>query len=328
MKLSDIRQLTRHFSYTDSPDSQAQVRQIMRQLGYDPDAFYQELEMESPLVDTHRDTSFSNNQTHLHSHSFFELLYCRSSCGAEYLVGADRYRLQRGDIVFVPPGMSHRPLLPEGMAQPYKRYVVWLSPEFMSYFTSLAQPEKTRAASYGALLRTAGTQWEFLGEVFRKGVEEAERQSPGWQAFVVGNTITLLIHLYRALQDRSAAHLAAEKPELLDQVLAFVEENLSARITLPDTATRFYVSQSTISQLFRKKMGVSFYRCVTQRRLIAAKEQILSGIPLEQVAQQVGFADYSSFYRAFRQEYGISPRQFRALQDNTLRSPAGKGENR
>ena len=32
---------------------------------------------------------------------------------------------------------------------------------------------------------------------------------------------------------------------------------------------------------------------------------------------RVGFSDYSSFYRAFKQEYGISPRQYRALQERT-----------
>ena len=62
-------------------------------------------------------------------------------------------------------------------------------------------------------------------------------------------------------------------------------------------------------------MGVSFYRCVTQRRLIAAKALILDGHPLENVGQQVGFSDYSSFYRAFKQEYGIPPRQYRKLQE-------------
>ena len=38
---------------------------------------------------------------------------------------------------------------------------------------------------------------------------------------------------------------------------------------------------------------------------------------LEQVGEQVGFSDYSSFYRAFKQEYGISPRQYRKLQEGT-----------
>ena len=61
-------------------------------------------------------------------------------------------------------------------------------------------------------------------------------------------------------------------------------------------------------------MGVSFYHWVTQRRLIAAKLLIEEGKLLEEVAETVGFTDYSSFFRAFKQEFGISPRQYRKMQ--------------
>ena len=168
---------------------------------------------------------------------------------------------------------------------------------------------------YRTLLRTGGTRWESLGELFRKGVREAEAQAPGWEMAVLGNSIQILSLLYRAFLDQSTAPMKAEKPELLDQVLAYVETHLAEKITLEDIARHFYVSESTISQTFRKKMGVPFHRCVTQRRLISAKALIEKGTALETVAHQVGFADYSSFYRAFRQEYGISPRQYRKLQE-------------
>ena len=61
-------------------------------------------------------------------------------------------------------------------------------------------------------------------------------------------------------------------------------------------------------------MGVSFYRCVTQRRLIAAKTHIWDGEPLDLVSQKVGFSDYSTFYRAFKREYGVSPREIIQLK--------------
>ena len=156
-----------------------------------------------------------------------------------------------------------------------------------------------------------------MGDLFQAGVTEAEARAPGWEPAVIGNTIQILVQLYRIFSDQEAAPLKAEKPELLDRVLAYVETHLAEKITLEEISRLFFVSESTISQTFRKKMGVSFHRCVTQRRLIAAKALIAEGIALEVVGHQVGFADYSSFYRAFKQEYGISPRQYRKLQDNT-----------
>lgn len=318
MKLSELRKMISVFPAEFDPKDVEQRSIYLQQMGFDPGGIYQELEMESRFVDTHQDISFANTQVGLHSHSFYELLYCCNSCGAEYLVGAERYRLQKGDIILVPPGLSHRPLLPEHMPEPYKRVVLWISTEFMN---GLRQdfPEMFGASGgNNVLLRTADTPWEGLGELFYSGLRAAEAGGEEWQMLLVGNTLTLLAQIRRAFADRGHT-LQAEKPELLDRVLAYVEAHLSERITLERIARHFYISESTISQTFRKKMGVSFYRCVTQRRLIAAKELIAGGTALEAVSNQVGFMDYSTFYRAFRQEYGISPRQYRSLQEASMK---------
>lgn len=277
---------------------------------------YQEIEMTSRYVDTHETVTYSNAQVNLHSHSFYEILFCHSTGGVEYLVGPDRYRLQQGDVILIPPGISHRPLLPEQMTEPYRRDVLWISADVMDQLETMVPPESRFMAQESWLLRVGGTRWEFIGDLFRHGVREFEGQQTGWEEIVLGNTIQLLVYLRRAIQDRSAPSLKAEKPELLDQVLVYIEDHLAEKISLGEIAKHFWVSQSTISQTFRNKLGVSFYRCVTQRRLIAAKSLIIDGLPLESVGQKVGFSDYSSFYRAFKQEYGISPRQFRKKQDN------------
>ena len=315
VKLSDIRKNPQTFPLPETFVAVTQADAVSGRGSISHDNLYQELEMDSPHVDTHRDVSYSNSNIQFHSHNFYEMLCCRSSCGAEYLVGSERYKLQKGDIISVPPGVSHRPLLPEAMAVPYIRDVLWISEEFLDLIQA-STPELPRdLLRTPFLFRTAGTKWEYLCDRIHEGVLEAENQRLGWNLLVASNTISILIELLRAGIDSGAKPMKAEKPELLDQVLAYIEQHLAEKITLADTAHHFYVSESTITQSFRRKMDVSFYRCVTQRRLIAAKTLIESGVPLEAVAEQVGFSDYSSFFRAFKQEYGIAPRQYRKLQN-------------
>ena len=313
MKLGALQELAQAVDGLQGQALQQKLQERIRELGLNPNTLYQELEMTSPYVDTHRDTSYSGAHMQLHSHAFYELLYCCNTCGAEYLVGPERYRLQEGDIVFVPPGVSHRPLLPEHMDIPYERYVLWLSPLFMEQYATLFPYPFTDKQTRGNILRTAGTPWASLKELFRAGVREAEHQADSWEAAVIGNTLSLLSQLKRATDDRSARATEAVKPELLDRITAYVEENYANEITIGDLGRQFYVSSSTVSHLFQQKMGVSFYRYVTQRRLIAAKTLIEKGMLLEDVAGQTGFKDYSGFYRAFRQAYGITPRQYRNL---------------
>lgn len=311
MKLRDLRRITEQFRNSETEADPQRQREILREMGIDPSSFYQELEMSSRFVDTHQDVSDSNAHVSLHSHAFYELLHCRSGEGVEYLVGADRYSLQRGDIVLVPPGISHRPILPEHVDVPYMRDVLWISSEFMHSLEELFPDDMDIQKDYKAPIRTAGTQWESIGKLFRAGVKEAEKGAPGWELAVVGNTLTILSQLKRAFAEQSMGELKREKRELLDDIADYIEHNYAGHLTLGDVARHFYVSDSTVSHLFKKKMGVSLYHYVTQRRLIAAKNLILEGLPLEIVAEQVGFADYSSFYRAFKGEFGISPRQFR-----------------
>ncbi len=307
MKMEEVGKITAELEKSYARGGREGVAEQLKVMGFEPGRFYQELEMTSRYVDTHQDFSMSNAQVSLHSHTFYEILCCQNTCDVEYLVGPERYRLQKGDIVIIPPGVSHRPLLPEHMNEAYRRDVLWLSQEFASNMSHLLADSR--------LLRTAGTQWEFLADLFRNGVREYEQQRLGWEEAVMGNSIQILVYISRALNDRTATPLRVEQPELLDRVMIYVEEHLAQKITLADVAKHFWVSQSTISQTFRNKMGVSFYRCVTQRRLIAAKALIMQGMPLEHVNEQVGFTDYSTFYRAFKQEFGVSPRQYRKMME-------------
>ncbi len=320
MRLEDLNQLAQRAAEAGISNDPQKIHQLLLSMGLDPRTLYQELEMSSRLADTHRDISYSNTNLALHSHAFYELIYCCNSCGAEYLVGSERYRLRRGDVIFVPPGISHRPLLPEKMDTPYTRYVLWLSPEFMDQFALLFPYPFTNKQAQANLLRTRGTPWESLGELFAKGIAEAEKRTDGWEAAVVGNTITLLTQMKRATDDRSAQGPEAEKPELLDRLIAYVEEHYTKNLMIEDLAKTFYISCSTVSHIFKQKLGVSFYRYVTQRRLISAKTQIEKGLPMDTVATESGFADYSGFYRAFRKEYGISPRQYRNLHETGERT--------
>lgn len=314
MKIGELRRMVQSSYAPATPERQQEIMQYLLSLGIDMSSSYQELEMSSRLADTHRDTSFSNTVVQLHSHDFYEILCCRNTCGAEYLVGSRRYRLQKGDIIFVSPGVSHRPILPERVPEGYKRDVLWLSAEFIAAMKTLSpdwQQENPRSTD---LLRTSGTQWAFLPELIHRGVLEYEAAQPGWQNIVIGNAMVIATHLARALRDGSTAPIRAEAPELLDRVMSYIENHYCENLSVADAALRFHVSQSTISHLFKEKLGVSFHHCLAQRRLIAAKELIARGELLEAVGEQTGFSDYSSFYRAFKREYGISPRQYRRLQ--------------
>lgn len=268
-------------------------------------------ELEPDLVRVHQETDTGIRSVPLHSHPFLELSFVRRGGKMDYRIGAEIYQIYPGDVLFIPPEVPHGSVFREVSQEGTTRDVVWVSKHFLSRMSQLRPNAWFYASADFHVFRTAGTRWEWLGELFEKGVREGQERQFGWESLMVGNTMVLLSQLSRALLDASVLILKEEKSELLFRVMDYMENHLSEKLTLELMAAEFDVSKSTLTQMFRKKLDVSFYAYLTQRRLTAAKGLIARGIPLEQVGKQVGFKEHSAFYRAFKQEFGISPREYR-----------------
>lgn len=256
-------------------------------------------------------TVYPNQSSKLCAHPFSEVIFCRNTCGAEYLAGTHRYPIQEGDVLCIPPGMSHCALMPTDAAQPLQLDCLWISHDF--------QRSIGRKYSYDVMVQrpapmpipTKGTRFEAIGHYFSEITKESEKRDFCWEEIVKGNAYIIAAMICRAFQDEQLPQIESAQPDLLDQVLDYIAAHLRQKITLASTAQAFFVSESTIKRLFQKQMGISFYRYITQYRLAAAQALMLEGMPMEQIAARVGFGDYPSFYRAFKQEYGLSPRQYR-----------------
>ena len=76
-------------------------------------------------------------------------------------------------------------------------------------------------------------------------------------------------------------------------------------------AKRFFISRYYLMHRFKEVTGYTVHQYISQKRLLRAGELIRQGVSVTRAAEQVGFSDYSTFLRAFRKTFHMSPKEFR-----------------
>ena len=71
------------------------------------------------------------------------------------------------------------------------------------------------------------------------------------------------------------------------------------------------MSKYHIAHIFKENTGISIHQYIMKKRLAACRDAILSNISITKAYLMFGFKDYSSFYRAFKKEFGISPKEYK-----------------
>ena len=94
---------------------------------------------------------------------------------------------------------------------------------------------------------------------------------------------------------------------------------LDANLSLQKLANYVAISPNYISQTLNETLSINFFDFVNQWRIEAAKPKILANQDtILNVALEVGFNARSSFYKAFKQETGKTPSEFRKHYSSTM----------
>lgn len=124
--------------------------------------------------------------------------------------------------------------------------------------------------------------------------------------YLLGFTKQLLA-LLPAREDRRAE----SRSPLIRRAIAIIEQEFRT-ITVEALASRLFVDPSHLSRTFHRELELPPKQYITQTRLNCAVYYLTSTeCPLQEIADMIGYSNYSNFYTAFRQRFGLSPDKYR-----------------
>ena len=250
-----------------------------------------------------------------HYHEFDKLILLLGG-KVTYVVEGVTYFLQPWDVLLVQHSLIHKPIIDP--AEPYERVVVWLDRTWLS---ERSDPGERLDACFDTvrergfhLLRTDGARrLEYMRTIQR--LEEAlhsKEFGAGWLADSLCQQ--LLIGVNREVL---ASRTAAEAPDSyrvdpkMEEILQYIVHHLDEDLSVDSLSKRFYLSRYYLMHRFKAVTGFTVHQYISQKRLLLAGELIRQGVPVMKAAEQAGFAEYSTFLRAFQNTFHMSPREFR-----------------
>lgn len=252
----------------------------------------------------------------MHSHDFYELLYIEAGEMA-YHVDNRLYRLREGDFVLINRNsLHHYQLIADGPEKSSRRILLWVTREYMQQLSG------ERVDLSACFCRGESPVWHFPRRHSRMlvsflaelaGLQESAQEEQGENDLIGRSYMTLFfVTLNRLCRD--PAFLSRDVELVYDpmaaQVLAYIDDHLERSLTVEELAEQVALSKYYFLRRFYAATGMTAHEVVMKKRLMYACRLMEEGMSVSEAWGKCGYRDYSSFFRKFKKEFGVSPKEF------------------
>ena len=248
-----------------------------------------------------------------HHHDFSKIVILIDGDLTYYIEGK-AYILKPLDILFVNKNEIHKPVVNPNKY--YERIVIWLNPDFMAKYAqgnnNLLKCFEVAIKNNYNLLRLNMKSIDIIKNLIQdiqncnnsnEFGSEILKESLFVQLMVLMNRLFLNSDKNRDIED-------IQYDKTIEGVLNYINSNLENDLSIDTIASEFFISKYYLMRKFKNQIGSSIHNYVVQKRLILARSLISDGLSMSSVCSRCGFNDYSSFVRAFKKVYGVSPSNY------------------
>lgn len=278
-----------------------------------PQRFDPRQEMKHPDYELQykRDTYLKDVE--LHHHDFFEIYFLIAG-DVTYLIESKIVHVMPGDLLLISPKELHQVCIQPEMSV-YERYVLWVDPatirRLSTELTDLYEGLDPNRPGYGNQLRLKPEDRSRIQQLMEQLHRETSENGYGAELLRESLLTQLLVSINRLVaQQGTQPDEDTQTSKAVTQVMNYVNLHYGEPLSLDMLAEKFYVSKYHLSHEFNRQVGTSVYRYIQKKRLLIARQLMAQGKRPNEVYNICGFGDYAGFYRAFKSEYGIGPREF------------------
>lgn len=242
---------------------------------------------------------------------------CLIQQGSGVLITADseipniQSPLTAGDIIYLPAGNSHR--FEDDTGNPMTLVMICFFPDTLRNLLSTQAALETYSDCFKAVIPfNLGLTHRrpAITALLQRMVFEQSTERSGYAAILWGYLVQLLVMLTRSKHEVNARAALPLSDQAFAQSLEFLDERFTDPLQINDLASMAGLSYRRYTTLFKQAKGETVNAYLTRLRIDYAKKRLGESGNVLVSALESGFGDLSHFYRVFKKETGLTPKQF------------------
>jgi AraC-like DNA-binding protein len=253
-----------------------------------------------------------DDSVNIHHHDFLTIIYLLSgSC--IYKINDVSYKVKKGDILLINPGVHHSKIMPPGGE----------SIEFHAGFENIKinnlKPNHIIEDGASPILNSSNYETE-LFKCCNDIIQEQCRNDIGSELILKSLGMKLLAILIKAIYESHCSKAKGclnvdiyDKTTIVNTIIEFIDENYMKDLSLDIISQTMYLSPAYISKIFKEETGESPINHLIKVRLSKAEDYLKDGsYSIKEIANFVGYQDAYHFSKLFKKYYGYPPSTIKA----------------
>lgn len=282
---------------------------------------YEKMMKEKGMIGIYKRTRFVDYPAH--SHNYLEVIYVCSGSLKQILDDETELQMETGDLLFIRQGVRHKSSVPS-----YDDIAIhfMILPEFLRYpLGMLTENTLLRRFVEGVIEGNDDTEkyLHFHLQEMREAKNLLENmtisilhKTRNEQRILQATMGVLFLELTARTYKITVGEPSEYERSLVLRALAYAEENYQTA-TLEEFCKSVNQPVYYISRLVKKYGPYTFTRYVQKRRLIQAANMLQTGLyTIEEIIAAVGYENSSHFHRLFKEEYKMTPKEYRKKYGN------------
>ena len=253
----------------------------------------------------------------MHAHKSYEIYYLKSG-DVTYTVSDKEYKVESGSIVIINAYVLHKvDVLP---TEDYERYVIEVPFSVIPVINGINP--LNRFFNTNNFINIIPKEYVEKSNILNHlvAMQEGYKEDDEYNNHILSANINLyiveiakLVDMEQKIHYNYVKHVE-KNSDINNKIIQYINDNIDQKLTIDIIAKEMNFCKSYIQHIFKDSIGVPISKYILMQKMQTANFLLEEGKTLKEVASELGYKYYPTFFTAYKQFFGFCPKERKKIK--------------